>query len=125
MGRDLPRFEDYRRSIRCYLRRHGISLRYAEVDGDGCYRVGRKCIIICPDLPETTEIAVILHELGHHLDEFLGGICHTTTRYYSESRAWNLGRVIAARLDIPLGAWYRAEEKDALHDYRMTRGYAR
>lgn len=137
-GRPLKNFEDYLEILMRYCKGSGIKVIYKEIDCEACYLHDTRTLTVCKDLAESTEIAVILHEVGHSLDEVLTGDTLRTfvnaayPVFYKnkatkkqkklvldcEKRAWKLGRAIAKKLRIPLGKWYDNEEKDALDTYR-------
>lgn len=136
-GRPLKNYDNYHEKILAYLEACGLTLEYREVDGDGMYSPSRRKITVSPDLPESTEIATLLHEAGHSLDDTLYNkrtmkvhdkaynayYDGTATRVQcelvieAEKRAWLYGRSVAKQLKIPLGKWYQAEQDDALNGY--------
>lgn len=137
MGRPLKRYDDYLDKLKLYAEACEITIEYKSVDGDGVYVPSRRKIVLDPDLPESTEIATLLHEIGHSMDDTL--INKRTEKvmdraykaFYDQSaskkqvekvvecekRAWIYGRSIAKKLRIPLGKWYDYEEKSALEGY--------
>jgi hypothetical protein len=136
-GRPLPNFEAYLAKLLAYAKACEIKVIYRDEPCDGVYQPSRRTIIIDKDLPESTEIATLLHELGHaeddaFLDEFtLARLEKLYRKVYRvklskrdlaqvlecERRAWQFGRAIAKKLRIPLGKWFEAEEDEALTAY--------
>lgn len=131
----LPKYEDYKKRLENYAKAHSVKLEYGDED---IFIPSRNKIRLDANSEESTEIAALLHELGHFLD-FLTVNPQDTHRshkayeaYYkskhtakdgklvlaSEKKAWDLGREIAKRLKIRLGKWYDREEKAALKAYR-------
>jgi hypothetical protein len=128
MGACLPRYETYLKSIRLYCRAIQLKLEFSAADGDGAYVPSRRIIRVDPELSEASTIAVLLHELGHVLDDTtikkakfreveraytrlhkaphrLSPV-HSKTIIRTERRAWEYGRVVAKILGIPIGRWY-------------------
>ena len=129
----------YRKVLTSYAKAIKIRIVYAPDAGDGSYIPARRKIRIDPDLTESSQIATILHELGHVLDDAVvppGNVRNKIQAAYGriytknftkqqrqvvlrcEKRAWNYGRAIASILNIKLGQWYDKEEKEALDAYR-------
>lgn len=132
VGRPLKNFEDYRDALWAYAKAAGVRIQYERSISSGVYRPRTNAVFINPDLPESTEVATTLHELGHSQDPdlteadrvdhaALHARCATkeqkTAVVVSELRAWNIARSIAATLNIPLGKWFDAEEKECLEGY--------
>lgn len=100
----------------------------------------RRTISLNSKVPQTTQIAVFLHELGHFLDHMKDpkfSQSKKLLRGYSkyifskpvtteekkriiecERRAWSNGIVIAKLLGIPLGRWYKKERFEGMAFYR-------
>lgn len=139
-GRPLKNFDTYRDKLEAYSKACELTLEYRDHDGDGTYFPSRRKIVIDKDLPESTEIATFLHEIGHSMDDTLHSksmekkFDKAYKAIYSkrkkptpqqkelvlgcEERAWMYGRAIAKKLRIPLGKWYDEEQTDALKSYR-------
>lgn len=137
---DLKNYEAYVKTIRLYAKAIGVKIVYEDQDGDGAYVPKYRKIRVDPDLSETRELSVLLHELGHMWDFAL--IDKTTERKVDfaskavyknkattkqlrfliqcERRAWNYGRAIAKKLGIPLGKWYERVQNDCLSSYRKA-----
>lgn len=138
MDRDLKHFEMYVQRIQMYAESMQIKLEYSDADGEGAYIPSRNKIRVDPDLSESREIAVLLHELGHALDDTLadaktyGAIERAYKRVYRgrttpaqrqlviecEERAWEYGARLAKKLGIRLGKWYSGIRDENLGTYR-------
>ena len=138
MGRKLPKYDNYIEKLSLYCRASEIAIEHKEYDGDGAYVPTRRKIILDRDLDESTEVAVLLHECGHMLDDALNDPIELKKLdkaymafykneandeqkelvYACEERAWNCGRAVAKKLRIKLGNWYDEEELISLADYR-------
>jgi uncharacterized protein with von Willebrand factor type A (vWA) domain len=88
-------------------------------------------------LDDSTEIATLLHELGHQFDDALKDpkkrkkYDKAYPAFYKgqasekqkklvlecEKRAWEYGKAIAKKLRIKLGKWYEHEKEQALKEY--------
>jgi hypothetical protein len=137
-GRSLKNYELYIDKLKAYAKACEISIVYRTEPCDGAYIPTRREVVLDPDLEESTEVAVLLHELGHSLDDSL--FTKTYDRKLDraltaadngtatpeqvemviecEKRAWVYGRSIAKRLRIRLGKWYDKEESNNLLSYR-------
>lgn len=138
--RTLKKYTDYIALLLTYAEASGIKVKYKEEPCDGVYDHNTNTITIDEDLEESAEIATLLHELGHAIDNKLmlsrmsDPVWKCYDRVYesqhsqedleivmeAEKQAWQNGRVIAKRLKIQLGAWYSYEQKTALTNYRKT-----
>jgi hypothetical protein len=137
VGRKLPKYRDYYDKLVLYIAACELTLERREVGGDGEYIPNRRVIALDIDLDESSEIAILLHELAHSFDDALANpkTLKKLDKAYSamfkneanekqaalilecEKRAWTYGRAIAKKLRIPLGAWYDKEEKSGLEGY--------
>jgi hypothetical protein len=137
-GRPLRKYDDYLDKIKLYCEACQITLEFRDVPGDGMYVPTLRKIVIDRDLPESTEIATILHELAHSMDDSLSDkkmmrkLDKAYPAFYKgtateaqkqlvidcETRAWAFSVSLAKRLRIPLGKWFYAEQTEALNDYR-------
>ena len=138
IGRNLKNYEIYLDKIKAYAKASALKIVRKTEPSDGSYSPHTSTIVIDPDLDESTEIATLLHELGHAFDYKLDSSPSTWDAYYkvytpegptplqlekvieAEIRAWENGVMIAKRLKIPLGKWYAAERKVALTNYRKV-----
>lgn len=137
MGRPLKNFDIYMDKLRMYVEACELTLEYKDIDGDGVYLPSRRVITLDKDLPESTEVATLLHEMGHTMDDSLydpasekkldkaykavyknkASYDQTQAVLACEQRAWVFARGIAKKIRIPLGKWFDQEEKDALNSY--------
>jgi len=138
MGRPLKNYDIYIDKLKLYAEACEIEIVYRDVPGDGIYMPSKRRISIDKDLPESTEIATLTHELGHAMDDTLYDkrsmkiLDKAFPAYYNgtatesqkqaviecERRAWVFARGIAKKLRIPLGKWFTSEEQEALADYK-------
>ena len=135
----------YKKSLRKivkYSRFRGVRLHWLpDLSSKGCFIPSAKRNDIYVDnlLAPKERIAVLLHEIGHHLD-----YCADHMSFYSreiieararmtleipltreqkdsllkcERRAWKKAKGIAIRLQIPLGLWFYKEQKSNLASY--------
>ncbi len=136
-GRPLPNYDDYLDKLKCYIKACELTLEYRDEPCDGVWIPARRTIAIDKDLQESTEIAIILHELGHSLDDAMASpkVANAYSRAYTafyanrltkkqrqhiltcEQTAWNNGRALATRLRIPLGKWFSDEEAACLKSF--------
>lgn len=137
---DLVYYEDYLRRLRAYARGIRVRLTFScEAASEGVWVPNKRAVRVDSDLTEAQTIAVILHELGHVLDDTLitGKQFRIVNRAYAkyydlrcskkqrqlvkyaEVRAWEYGRVIAKILGIRLGKWYDKESKACLKSYKL------
>ena len=139
-GRNLKNYLLYLEKIETYAQVLDIKIEHKTEPSDGVYIPTRRTIRIDPDLDESSDIATLLHELGHAIDDHFshGGIDPKTEAAYrvvyngnpseaqlklvveAEKLAWLNGRKIAKALRIPLGKWYDDEEKDAIRLYKKS-----
>lgn len=134
----LKNYDIYLQRLELYIKASRLKLVYAPEIGEGAYVPSSRTIRIDPDLSESEEIATILHEIGHSIDDTLvsgtqetrleaayrlvykkkGSETHNTLVYECEERAWKFGRGVAKRLHIPLGNWFNRCEKEGLKAYK-------
>ena len=136
IDRKLKNYEKYLSKIEFYAKAIGIKIEYAEEPSEGAYIPARHKVRIDTDLSESSEIATLLHELGHEMDDTLTVPVYKLERAYEatykdkptkaqlklvlecERKAWYYGKVIAAKLKIKLGKWYDECEKNAIAGYK-------
>lgn len=137
-GRVLKNHSRYLEKINAYAEAVGVNIEYSHIDSEGSFSPSRRRININPDLSDSEEIAVLLHEFGHFLDD---SILHLKPdhelniaygRVYQgdptahqsalvlecEKRAWEYGKVVAKKLRIPLGKWYVECRQYCLKEYK-------
>lgn len=138
MGRSLPNYTEYLHKIKLYLRICGIKLVRREVATEAAWIPSRREISVDWDLDESTEIACILHEIGHSLDDALRRQEKLHDKAYTafyagkatrrgrlvvkacEIRAWNNAEAIARTLQIPCGRWFKHERRRLLKTYSSS-----
>jgi len=117
----------------------GIKMTWKpDIGCDGLYDPISHQVEIDNELDNDEEIATILHELGHAMDEYRverldqPRRMKAYTAWYDgkdtklqrklvieeEIIAWKIGRLIAKQLKIPLGKWYDYNQKAGLAVYR-------
>lgn len=126
----MSRLENFTRML-------GIKLVRRAQDSEGSYSRQSRTIQLDEDNSEVQDVAVLLHELGHAVDEMLidDKIRKTINEAYAlvyrtkvsknqrnlvmnnEVRAWMYGRSIARQLKIRLGKWYSDQEFMCLRRY--------
>lgn len=139
--RDLKQYDSYLVRLLTFAKAMDIKIVFTEVDGYGAWVPTSKTIKIDDDMSQSDTIGTFLHELGHSLDDLISNsrskenkideayiavyndLCtkmQLSTVVDFEKRAWKLGRDIAKRLKIRLGAWYDLQEKEAIKAYKNT-----
>lgn len=107
---------------------------------DGSWTNYLSRITIHDDLDLKTELATLLHECGHYLDDYANGEDRAIDRaynkynagvllnnkeyrlvYQSEKRAWQNARRLAKQLKIRLGKWFDKEMRSSLAIYRCLK----
>lgn len=136
----LRKAEEYLGKIYQYADAVDIRIEVKASADDGVYLPARRKIVIDKDLDPSEEVAILLHELGHALDDALAKksmekrvdsaykaiYAKKPTRKQRdfvmgcELRAWEYGRGIAKKLRIPLGKWYDRVRDESLKSYRET-----
>lgn len=136
----LKRYKAYMAALHAFADAVGVKVVVCREDSEGAYSAARRTIRIDQDLSEAAEVATLLHELGHLLDDLSRSVAQLNADngaynavIYSEGkksprraarvlamerRAWANGRRLAAHLHIKCGAWYDREEREALAAYR-------
>jgi hypothetical protein len=137
-GRTLKLHDEYLQRLELYAEASKLTVEYKQEDGDGAYVPSRRLIRIDPDLNDSFQVAVFLHELGHHLDDrlvhekYLDRVNKAYTAFYAEKhtkrhlklireteeRAWEYGRTVAKIVKIRLGKWYDDAQKLCLESYK-------
>lgn len=139
---NIKHFDKHRKRLIALANSLGIKIKYNDSQGDGAYQQSRSSIVIDPDLEQSTELATMLHELGHVIDFSRLSYDESSKadvayyRFYRENRkafvcdqrevlkwerrAWKTGRGIAKLLKIPLGKWFDFEEHTAIKTYESV-----
>lgn len=137
-GRSLPNYDKYMQRLETFAKILGIKIEYGQEDGEGSFSPSHRKIKLDTDLQPSEEVATLLHELGHAIDDMLvdktiersinaaysiiydtkGTVKQRDIVMNCEKRAWHYGRKIAKQLKIKLGKWYRNQELDCLRRYR-------
>ncbi len=136
---DLKHYSKHLKKLKTYANALGIKIIYKKNPiSEGVYVHTRNLIYIEKELSESTEIAVLLHELGHAIDtDFMTPKrCYKIEKAYDaaekgklttynrriilkcERDAWNRARLIARRLKIKLGKWFDEAEEVCLDSYK-------
>lgn len=138
----LKNYKQYIERLILFAQATGITVIFRENDdSDGLWVPYSRKIIIHDQLSQSSEIACLLHELGHSMDDLLSlppavdnnlhkayialySDKHTKAQRKAvvdcEKRAWSNARDIAKRLKIPLGKWFDAAERYCLKAYRFN-----
>lgn len=137
-GRKLKHFDRYLQKLNNYADALGIKIKYTDIDDEGSYSPHMKRINVDPNLTQSMELSVLIHELGHASDETIVGPnydeslddAYRVVYHYkhskkqlnivieAEKRAWLYGRTIAKMLKIPLGKWYDDVEQECIDNYK-------
>lgn len=137
----LKNYKKYFIRLYNYSLANGIDLVRDEEPDGGSYSPARSKITVSDELTNSTEIAIILHELGHAIDQLvlkekdMVRLDNAYRTYYStnnsyrrankvlqsEMRAWRYGEAIAKRLKIHTGSWFKKAKKDCLSVYKEGR----
>lgn len=137
----LKHYKKYVKKIELFAFAIGVKIIRCESDDDGIWLPWTRVVKISENMSEAEEIATLLHELGHAIDDIItpsGRYAQSTYRAYralyknkqtkrqlkivlaAEKKAWKYGRDIANRLRIRLGRWYNTIEEDSLESYKNS-----
>ena len=140
-GKDLKHYDKYFKIIEKFAKAINLKIERKSVAGDGAFIHSRSKIVIDQDLEQSSEIAVLLHELGHAIDlsrqdEFETAVYNLaynavyddnlcTEKHLQEVlkweiSAWKTARGLASLLKIKLGEWFDEEERDGLDSYKKV-----
>lgn len=137
----LKKYEAYIDRLSFYACALNIDITYSDsIEHDGFYNDATKRITLCEGLDDSSEVATLIHELGHAVDDTFRPSPRSLDRAYQkdftntpltrrqkamilacERSAWRSGRVIAKRLKIPLGKWFDDEEAESMRIYRRAK----
>lgn len=109
----------------------------------GEYRTRGRVIKLEESLTQKETLAVLLHEIGHFIDEMFDpekanhkNLLSAYQKFFSnkpmthkqklliidcETTAWNYGRVLAKKLKIPVGDWFEKEMMAGLAEYNSIK----
>lgn len=127
--------------VKKWIRINRIRICYSDLQfDDGQWTNYLNRIDLASDLDLKEELATLLHECGHYLDDYSNGenrqldkaynkynsgVLITTKEYrliYAcEKRAWLNGRKLARQLKIRLGKWFDKEMRSSLAVYRQIK----
>ena len=140
-------YRKYLRRIVKYSKKRGVKLcALPDLSCGGAFihsffdkKGGKNRIYVDTLLPPSERIAILLHEIGHHLDYcgnsesfFTRDIIEARFRHdknlpltqdqkkkllISERRAWKKAESLATRLEIELGDWFNKERNKDLASY--------
>jgi len=138
----MKKYDLYISRLLAFAKALGISVTWKRLGSyEAYYRPDNNSITIDDELDPESEIASMLHELGHAVDEYRverlnqEDVSRAYTAWYEgrdtrsqrkkvlaeERAAWRIGRIIAKNLKISLGKWYAKEQKESLAVYRAGR----
>lgn len=124
-------------SLYLYAKTRDIRVTKLDIAG-AAYSPQNRTVFISDEIDDdTTELTLLLHELGHSTDPNLYKMTRVTKAYHSlqagkatgpqrrmimktEVRAWIAGRMIAGVLGIKLGSWYAKTMQENLRGYRTA-----
>ncbi len=136
-GINLKHYEIYMQILENYAKGLRIKITYSPRNDLGVYSSTTRRIGLDSELSQSWEVATLLHELGHCIDDAsqpedaLPNVWDAYRAVYSgdfkakhkklvvecEKRAWQCGRGLAKKLGIKLGKWYTDVEQECLQDY--------
>lgn len=135
---NLKHYHKYIKRLNIFAKSIGLKIHYRDnLVSEGVYVPLTFRVYIENDLSESSEIAILLHELGHSLDLGLidieqNKVIENAYAAYEKPRcsvknkrivmkcertAWKNARVIAHRLKIKLGIWFNDCESLCLKTY--------
>src|SRR5271166_38033 len=134
--RKLKHYIKYVQDIKALAKHMGIKIKFSEAedfDGEGVYNPNRRTITIgVMDVSQSEVVALLLHEMGHALDDFIcpfsfqkklsrayiAEYLERSTRKQNkivvkcEKRAWKYGKALSQCLGIRRGKWFKAKRKE-------------
>lgn len=144
LNRKLKNYKIYLQRLKLFAQAMNIKIEYGELDAEGTWMPAiRKIKLDDDDLSQSFELAALLHELGHSMDDLLSTAAKEENALFKaykavyeskkgkkptakqlilvtscEKRAWDNGRGIAHRLNIRLGKWYDEAERVCISSYK-------
>lgn len=128
----IKNHDKYLKKLKMYAKSRNIKIQHKNnFEYEGCFYPNWRLIVLDADLEDDEEIAILLHELGHTLDDLiqtkevqhqydLAKVSKKADKAImdAEKRAWNFAKLIAKDLRIPLGKWFYYYKKICLNSYR-------
>jgi len=139
MTTNLKHYKVYVNRLELFSRAIGVKIVIKPYADEGIWLPWTRVVKVDSELDEAEQVATILHELGHALDDILTPSGRYSDRIYKAYRAtyrnkqskaqlklvidaqkiaWKYGRDIAQRLRIRLGKWYDEAEKVSIKSYK-------
>lgn len=139
----LKNHSTYFNKILDYAKSVGIDIIFYTKLNNAYYQPYGKKIYIDPEIKGSDQIAILLHELGHFEDEVFTSDKKVELLYQRaaykcdediplskrefncligcELNAWNHGAIIAKKLKIPTGKWYKKIQDKSIATYFETK----
>lgn len=141
----LRNYDLYLKKIKAYCKSVELEIQFVEVfEGEGEYRPNRRKVIIATkDFSESQILSTLLHEIGHFEDDLRNPKRFSQKYHYwgyewinqernltlnqkeavlrAELSAWKNARALALKLRIPLGKWFKKDERESLNTYRAVK----
>ena len=136
---NLKHYDVYMEKLHAYAQATGIKVVYNYKDEESAYIQSRNQIKLDPQMSQSFEIAVFLHELGHSLDiatldphskayiRMEKAYAALYSRKFTkkqreevlatEARAWDYAKIIAKQCKIRLGKWFTNAKDECLESY--------
>lgn len=137
---NLKHYTKYLDLLLIYAKVHGITVDFSPKNEECMWIPSTRKIKLDPEMSESEEIATLLHELGHVLDDafdMLGNVnevqkayeCIYTNKFTKKQKrlvlkaerlAWSNGKKIAKLLKIRLGKWYTEVQAESINSYKKN-----
>lgn len=137
---NLKHYTEYLDLLLIYAKVNGVSIDFSAKNEECVWIPSSRKIKIDPDMSEAEEIASLLHELGHVIDDAFemsksynelheAYLCIYTNKFTKKQKrlvlkaerlAWANGRKIAKLLKIRLGKWYTDVQKISINSYKKN-----
>lgn len=135
---NLKHYIKYLKALEKFANALNIKVKFKIIDSDGVYVPSSNTIYIDSEQSESGEIASLLHELGHVIDDIVmpDDVEEKKNKAYTviygkkytkaqkrlvlrcEKAAWKNGRYLAKKLKIKLGSWYDEAEEHCIKSYK-------